>query len=84
MKFVRPYVVLHALILLPFMGDTLSTILWLMGIMFTSMIYGVDFRLRNPRNKLWLYRPIFVLLTTFIYTWLLPYTAATIRNKSWR
>lgn len=84
MKFIRPYVVLHALILLPFMGDTLSTILWLMGIMFTSMIYGVDFRLRNPRNKLWLYRPIFVLLTTFVYTWLLPYAAATIRNKSWR
>jgi hyaluronan synthase len=84
MKFIRPYIVFHALFMLPFEGDLLSTILWISGILYTGMIYAVDFRLRNPRNKLWLYRPVFTLLTTFLYTWLLPYAAITIRNRSWR
>ena len=84
MKFIRPYIVLHALVILPFEGDLRSTILWIMGIMYTGMIYAVDFRLRNPGDRLWLYRPIFTFLTTFVYTWLLPLAAITIRNKSWR
>ncbi len=84
MKFVRPYILFQALIILPIEGDIRSTALWLLGVMFTGMIYAVDFRLRNPGDPLWLYRPIFTFLTTFLYTWLLPYAAATIKNKSWR
>jgi hyaluronan synthase len=84
MKFVRPYILFLALFVLPFVGDIRSTFLWLLGIMFTGMIYAVDFRLRNPGDPLWIYRPIFTFLTTFLYTWLLPFAAATIKNKSWR
>jgi hyaluronan synthase len=84
MKFVRPYVLFHAVILLPLVGDITSTGLWFLGVMFTGMIYTVDFRLRNPGDPLWLYRPIFTLLTAFVYTWLLPYAAVTIKNKAWR
>jgi hyaluronan synthase len=84
MKFVRPYILFHALFVLPFVGDFVSTGLWFLGIMFTGMIYAVDFRLRNPGDPLWLYRPIFTVLTTFVYTWLLPYAALTIKNKTWR
>jgi hyaluronan synthase len=84
MKFVRPYILFHALFVLPFVGDIRSTGLWFLGIMFTGMIYAVDFRLRNPGDPLWLYRPIFTVLTTFVYTWLLPYAALTIKNKAWR
>jgi hyaluronan synthase len=84
MKFVRPYILFHAVIMLPLVGDLRSTALWFLGIMFTGMIYAVDFRLRNPGDPLWLYRPIFTILTTFVYTWLLPYAALTIKNKAWR
>jgi hyaluronan synthase len=84
MKFVRPYVVFHAVFMLPFVGELSSTILWFAGILFTSMIYGVDFKVRNPESKLWLYRPAFTLLTTFVYTWLLPVAMVNIRSKSWR
>lgn len=84
MKFVRPYIVFHALFMLPFIGDVNSTLLWLAGILFTAMIYGVDYRLRNPGSTLWLYRPAFTLLTTFVYTWLLPVAMLTIRSRSWR
>ncbi len=84
MKFIRPFILLHAVIMLPLAGDILSPILWLSGIMFTGMIYGVDFRLRNPGDKLWLYRPLFTFLTTFVYTWLLIWAGITIRKQSWR
>jgi hyaluronan synthase len=84
MKFVRPYILFHALIVLPLEGDISSTALWFLGVMFTGMIYAVDFRLRNPGDPLWLYRPIFTFLTTFVYTFLLPYAIVTIKNKSWR
>ena len=84
MKFIRPFILLHAGVMLPLTGDILSPILWLSGIMFTGMIYGVDFRLRNPGDKLWLYRPLFTFLTTFVYTWLLIWAGITIRKQSWR
>jgi len=84
MKFVRPYVVFHAVFMLPFVGELSSTLLWFAGILFTAMIYGVDYKVRNPESKLWLYRPAFTLLTTFVYTWLLPVAMINIRSKSWR
>lgn len=84
MRFVRPYIVFYSIVMLPLKGDVVSLIFWISGIMFTGMIYAVDFRLRNPGDKLWLYRPLFTFLTTFVYTWLLIYSAITIRNKSWR
>jgi hyaluronan synthase len=84
MRFVRPYIVFYCIVMLPLKGDATSLIFWISGIMFTGMIYAVDFRLRNPGDRLWLYRPLFTFLTTFVYTWLLIYSAITLRNKSWR
>jgi len=84
MRFFRPYVVAKTVFLMPFMGDYITPIVWLSGILFTGMILAVDFRLRNPGDKNWLYRPIFSLLSTFVYTWLIFYAAITIKNKSWR
>jgi hyaluronan synthase len=48
------------------------------------MIYAVEYRLRNPDDGLWLYRPLFTFITTFVYTWFLIYSAITIRNRTWR
>jgi hyaluronan synthase len=84
MKFVRPYVVFYAVFMLPFVGDLYSSLLWFAGIIFTSMIYGLDYKIRNPESKLWVYRTPFTLLTTFVYTWLLAVAMLNIRSKSWR
>lgn len=84
LKMIRPFVVLKALILLPLQGDITSTAFYMTGVLFTGMIYGVEFRLRNPGNSRWLYRPLMTLMSTFILTWLLPYAAITIRKSSWR
>ena len=84
LKFFRPYIVLKALIFLPLSGDFITALLYFSGVFFTGMIYGVDFRLRNPGNSLWLYRPVFTFLTTFVYTWLIFYAAMTIKKTAWR
>jgi hyaluronan synthase len=84
MKLIRPYVLFYTIAILPIKGDLISVLFWIAGVMFTGMIYAVEYRLRNPDDGLWLYRPPFTLITTFVYTWLLIYSAITIRNKSWR
>ena len=84
MKLVRPYILFYTIAILPIKGDFTSVLFWIAGVMFTGMIYAVEYRLRNPDDGLWLYRPPFTFITTFVYTWFLIYSAFTIRNKSWR
>jgi hyaluronan synthase len=84
MKFIRPYIVASTVIFMPLMGDYTTPIVWFAGVLFTGMIYAVDFRLRNPGDKNWLYRPFFTLLSTYVYTWLLIYAAITIKKTGWR
>jgi hyaluronan synthase len=84
MKLIRPYIIFYTIAILPIKGDFTSILFWIAGVMFTGMIYSVEYRLRNPHDGLWLYRPLFTFITTFVYTWLLIYSAITIRNRSWR
>ena len=84
LKFLRPFIVLKAVIFLPLSGDFITTLLYFSGVFFTGMIYGVDFRLRHPGSGLWLYRPLFTLITTFVYSWLIFYAAITIKKTAWR
>src|SRR6266540_1309719 len=81
MKLIRPYIVFYTIIILPLKGDFASVLFWIAGLMFTGMIWAVEYRLRNPDDGLWLYRPLFTFINTFVYTWLLIYSAITIRNK---
>lgn len=84
MRFFRPYVVAKTIFLMPFFGDYLTPIIWFSGILFTGMILAIDFRIRNPGDKNWLYRPVFSMLSTFVYTWLIFYAAITIKKTAWR
>ena len=84
LKLMRPVVLIKAVFLLPFSGDYITSLLLFLGVFYSSMIYGVDFRLRNPGSDLWLYRPVFTFLSTFVYTWLTFYAAITIKKTAWR
>lgn len=84
LKIIRPYIVLHSLIFLPLTGDYLTPVFYVLSVIFSGMIYGIDFRLRNPGSGLWLYRPLMTLLSTFVLTWLLIYAAVTIKKTRWR
>jgi hyaluronan synthase len=75
MKLIRPYVLFYTIAILPLKGDFTSVLFWIAGLMFTGMIWAVEYRLRNPNDRLWLFRPPFTFITTFVYTWLLIYSA---------
>ena len=85
LKIVRPYIVFKAMILMPLLyHDYYIAIFYVVSIVFTGMIYGIDFRLRNPGSPLWLYRPLMTVLSTFVFSWLIVYSAITIKKKAWR
>lgn len=84
LKIIRPYIIFHALFLLPLLGDYYSGALYVSSVLFSGMIYGIDYRLRHPGDGKWLYRPLMTLMSTFIFSWLIIYSALTIRKMTWR
>ena len=86
LRIIRPYIVIKSLLLLPlFSSDYHTGVFYVVSIIFTGMIYGIDFRLRNPGSgSRWLYRPLMTVLSTFVFSWLLLYAAITIRRPLWR
>jgi hyaluronan synthase len=86
LKIIRPYIVIKSLLLLPLLSsDYYTGSFYVVSIIFTGMIYGIDFRLRNPgTGSQWLYRPLMTVLSTFVFSWLLLYSAINIRRPFWR
>ncbi|MFZ0567109.1 MAG: glycosyltransferase [Nitrososphaeraceae archaeon] len=84
LKLIRPFVVLQAFIMMPLAGDYLSPLYYFSGVLFIGMIFGIDYRLRNPGSPNWLYRPLLSLMSIFVFVWLLPYAAVTLRKAVWR
>jgi hyaluronan synthase len=84
LKLLRPFVVLQAFIMMPLAGDYLSPLYYFSGVLFIGMIFGIDYRLRNPGSPNWLYRPLLSLMSIFVFVWLLPYAAVTLRKAVWR
>jgi len=84
MKIIRPYIIFKSLVLLPLSGEYFTSIFYFTSIIFTSLLYGVEFRLRNPGSINWLYRPLITLLGMFVFSWLVFYALITIRKTAWR
>ena len=80
---VGPIIAFRAIYFLTAGGDFLSAPLYLSGVTFVGLLYGLDYKLRNPNSTYWIYRPLMSLISTFVLSWLLIYAAITIRNPSW-
>ena len=78
-----PFIAARHLIYMPLRGDPISPVLYLAGIATIGFSFGLAFRHENPGSRLWLYRPAMSLLSTVIFSWLILYSAATIRKMTW-
>ena len=78
-----PLIAARHLIYLPLHGDPVSPFLYLAGIATIGFSFGLAFRHENPGSRRWLYRPAMSLLSTVVFSWLLFYSAATIRKMTW-
>jgi hypothetical protein len=80
---VGPFVAARHLIYLPLRGDPVSPVLYLAGILTIGLSFGLAFRYENPGSTRWIYRPAMSLLSTLVFSWLIFYSAATIRKMTW-
>jgi cellulose synthase/poly-beta-1,6-N-acetylglucosamine synthase-like glycosyltransferase len=78
-----PFIAARHLIYLPLHGDPVSPVLYLAGIVVIGMSFGLAFRHENPGSRRWLLRPAMSLLSTLVFSWLIFYSAATIRKMVW-
>jgi len=78
-----PIVAARHLIYLPLRGDPISLVLYLAGITVIGLSFGLAFRYENPGSRRWLYRPAMSLMSTIFFSWLIFYSAATIKKMTW-
>lgn len=84
LKILRPFIVFKSVVILPLMGDYITALLYFASVLFTSTVYAVEFRLRNPGSTQWVYRPMMTLFQMFVISWMLFYALFTIRKTAWR
>lgn len=82
--FVGPLVVIRNLIILPSQGIFLAGLLYIGGIVFIGFMFGLAYKIENRDCHRWIYRPLMSLLSTLMLSWLVYYSALTIRNMTWR
>ncbi len=78
-----PLISFRHLIYLPIRGDWLAGVLYVLGIIFVGFMFGIATKLEEPESHRWIYRPIMSLISTLIITWLIFYSAATIKKMTW-
>jgi hyaluronan synthase len=85
LRIIRPFIIFKSVIYLPFIGDYITPLLYITGVLFTGFVYAADFRLRNPNTGFqFLYRPLMQIFTIYILTWTFFYALITIRRMNWR
>jgi cellulose synthase/poly-beta-1,6-N-acetylglucosamine synthase-like glycosyltransferase len=78
-----PVIAARHLIYLPLRGDPMSLVLYLAGIATIGLSFGLAYRHEDPGTRRWIYRPLMSLMSTLVFSWLIFYSAATIRKMTW-
>ncbi|WP_104820950.1 glycosyltransferase [Kitasatospora sp. MMS16-BH015] len=78
-----PVMAFRHLVWAPIHGMAFLTLLYLCGVILKGLIWGLAFKIDNPGDTRWRYRPVMSLLSSVLLAWLLPYSMATIRRGVW-
>lgn len=80
---VGPFITFKHLIYYPIRGNFFSAILYLSGIIFVGFMLGFAYKLENKDCHRWIYRPVMSLLSTLVLSWLIFYSALTVKKMVW-
>ncbi|MDP3014146.1 MAG: glycosyltransferase [Candidatus Subteraquimicrobiales bacterium] len=80
---VGPFIAFRHLIYLPIQGHIYSAFLYIAGIAFIGFVFGLAYKLENKDCHIWIYRPLMSLLSTTVLSWLIFYSALTIKKMVW-
>ena len=78
-----PFIAFRHLIYLPLRGDAFSAFLYIAGIIFVGFMFGLAYKLENPKCNIWIYRPLMSLTSTLFLSWIIFYSALTIKRMIW-
>lgn len=78
-----PVMAVRHLVWAPWHGLWFLTFLYLCGVALKGGVYGLAYHLDNPKDPNWCYRPLMSLLSSLTLSWLLVYSAVTIRVGIW-
>ncbi len=80
---IGPLIAFRHLVYLPFKGDIYAAVLYISGILFIGFLFGLAYKIENKNCPKWKYRPIMSLLSTMVLSWLIFYSALTIKKMTW-
>jgi cellulose synthase/poly-beta-1,6-N-acetylglucosamine synthase-like glycosyltransferase len=78
-----PLITFRHLIYLPSQGNFIAAVLYIAGIVFVGLMFGLSYKLENKECHIWVYRPFMSLLSTLVLSWLVFYSALTIKKMIW-
>jgi hypothetical protein len=78
-----PVLAFRHLVWLPMQGAWLVTGLYLAGVVVKGSMWAAAYRVQNPGDSRWVWRPAMSLLSAGVLAWLLPYSALTLRRSVW-
>lgn len=78
-----PVMAFRHLVLSPIEGQWALAPLYLAGITFKGSMWAVAYRVENPSSSRWVYRPLMSLMASVGFSWMLLYSALTLRRGVW-
>jgi cellulose synthase/poly-beta-1,6-N-acetylglucosamine synthase-like glycosyltransferase len=83
LTFLTTAVIIRSLVILPLQGNYWDAAIYILGVIFVGMLYGLDFSVRHQDSERWPYRILMALLGSFFLDLLFYYAILTMKNKSW-
>jgi cellulose synthase/poly-beta-1,6-N-acetylglucosamine synthase-like glycosyltransferase len=78
-----PVMALRHMVLAPLAGEWALAPLYIAGITFKGSMWAVAYRVENPQCRNWVYRPLMSLTASIVFSWMLLYSALTLRRGVW-
>jgi cellulose synthase/poly-beta-1,6-N-acetylglucosamine synthase-like glycosyltransferase len=78
-----PVLAFRHLMWLPAHGQIRYTFVYLAGVLLKGSVWGLAYKVQNPRSSKWVYRPLMSLMSSVCLSWILPYSALTLRRNVW-
>jgi cellulose synthase/poly-beta-1,6-N-acetylglucosamine synthase-like glycosyltransferase len=78
-----PLMAVRHLVWLPLHGMWLLTALYVAGVALKGFVWALAYKVENPGCRRWVYRPAMSIVSSLLLSWLLFYSASTIRRNVW-
>ena len=78
-----PLLAFRHLVWLPLHGGGRYTLVYFAGVLLKGSVWALAYRIQNPGSPKWVYRPLMSLLSSVFLSWVLLYSALTLRKSVW-